>query len=211
MQPPDTPRQRVPASVADLGPRAARTRQVIVDTARGLFLRHGYAGTSVADITEACGISRAGFYTYFRDKREIFAELGRAGYQSTLAVVARLTAVPDDWPAPAVEEWIRLYFTHLDQHGAFALAAMLSAPTDVAFRNDSHRIQVRVARKLGELLHARQRDPAGSPEAVGLVVLAMLDRCWYKIRATEIRMDEADIIAEAAALLVATIHPRLAG
>src|ERR1700685_1334171 len=66
------------ASAADLGPRGARTRARILAASRELFLKHGYAGTRIGQITAECGISRAGFYTYFRDKQEIFNALGVA-------------------------------------------------------------------------------------------------------------------------------------
>ncbi|WP_459959875.1 TetR/AcrR family transcriptional regulator, partial [Mycobacterium avium] len=56
--------------------RGERTRSAILDASRRLFLERGYAGTPINAITEACGISRAGFYTYFKDKREIFNVLG---------------------------------------------------------------------------------------------------------------------------------------
>src|SRR5277367_2053611 len=63
------------AAAADLGPRATRTRDRILAASRELFLKHGYAGTRIGQITAECGISRAGFYTYFRDKQEIFNAL----------------------------------------------------------------------------------------------------------------------------------------
>lgn len=62
------------------GSRGERTRSAILDASRRLFLERGYAGTPINAITEACGISRAGFYTYFKDKREIFNVLGKTAY-----------------------------------------------------------------------------------------------------------------------------------
>src|ERR1022692_2205409 len=67
--------------------RGERTRSAILDASRQLFLQRGYAGTPVNAITAACGISRAGFYTYFKDKREIFNVLGQNAYRSVLAVI----------------------------------------------------------------------------------------------------------------------------
>src|SRR3979409_839829 len=68
--------------------RGARTRSAILNASRRLFLERGYAGTPINAITEACGISRAGFYTYFKDKREIFNVLGKNAYREALAVIA---------------------------------------------------------------------------------------------------------------------------
>src|ERR1700709_2927605 len=72
---------------ADVG-RGERTRSAILEASRRLFLERGDAGTPINAITEACGISRAGFYTYFKDKREIFNVLGQTAYRDALAVIA---------------------------------------------------------------------------------------------------------------------------
>src|SRR6202035_118289 len=68
--------------------RGERTRSAILNASRRLFLERGYAGTPINAITEVCGISRAGFYTYFKDKREIFNVLGKTAYHDVLAVIA---------------------------------------------------------------------------------------------------------------------------
>src|SRR3984885_11701789 len=98
------------AGAADLGPRAARTRDRILAASRELFLKHGYAGTRIGQITAECGISRAGFYTYFRDKQEIFNALGVAAYRAVLNAVAEW----DDLPRPASRDdltnWVTGYF-----------------------------------------------------------------------------------------------------
>lgn len=72
------------------GSRGERTRSAILDASRRLFLERGYTGTPINAITEACGISRAGFYTYFKDKREIFNVLGETAYYDALAVMGLL-------------------------------------------------------------------------------------------------------------------------
>jgi len=204
------PKARTPAAPKARGPRAARTRAAIVETARTLFLDRGYAGTSVADITEVCGISRAGFYTYFRHKREIFAELGRASYQASLEVVARLGELATSWSEVQVREWVAEYFGYMDIHGAFVLAARLSAPTDADFRADSQRTQVRVARMLGTVLHTSSAQPPTQPEIAGLVVIAMLEQAWYQLRILRVPVAESDLVNQIAAIITSwtgTRHP----
>ncbi|MBX6387738.1 MAG: TetR/AcrR family transcriptional regulator [Frankia sp.] len=195
------PDSRPVAGPTGPGPRAARTRAAIVETARALFLDLGYAGTSVADITEACGISRAGFYTYFRRKREVFAELGRASYQATLEIVARLGELATSWSEVQVREWVAEYFGYMDVHGAFILAARLSAPTDADFRADSQRTQVRVARMLGTVLHTPSAQPPAQPEIAGLVIIAMLEQAWCQLRILRVPVAEADLVNQIAAII----------
>lgn len=188
-----------------LGPRAARTRDAILDASKQLFLDRGYAGTRINNITDACGISRAGFYTYFRDKREIFNTLGEATYHELLQVVGTL----DDLPRPAsradFEGWIRQYFAFMDEHGAFILSAQ-SGPTDEDVRVASNRMQMRVAFLLGVSLRGRQQRPTTAPEALGLATQAMLDRSWYQCRTQQLPLDDNDVIGVITDFVVAVLE-----
>ena len=51
-------------------PKSEATRRSILDGAKASFAAKGYSGTTVADITQQSRVTRAGFYYYFRDKRE---------------------------------------------------------------------------------------------------------------------------------------------
>ncbi len=48
--------------------------QAVMQAATALFRRHGYAGTSIGDLTEATGLSRSSLYQRFRDKDGLFVE-----------------------------------------------------------------------------------------------------------------------------------------
>ncbi|BDZ30356.1 TetR/AcrR family transcriptional regulator [Lactiplantibacillus sp. WILCCON 0030] len=50
----------------------AKTHQAILDAARTLFLKHGYAATSTRDIANAIGITQPALYHHFKDKEVIF-------------------------------------------------------------------------------------------------------------------------------------------
>jgi TetR/AcrR family transcriptional repressor of nem operon len=56
-----------------------KTRTRIVDSARRLINRHGFAGVSIDDIKREAGLTRGGFYNHFRTKDELY-----------VAVVARV-------------------------------------------------------------------------------------------------------------------------
>lgn len=51
------------------------TRQRILDAARELFARHGYAGTSVRMIARHCGMSDPAIHYHFRSKSDIYEAL----------------------------------------------------------------------------------------------------------------------------------------
>ena len=58
-------------------------RDSILARAAELFANQGYTATSMNDIAAACGVSKAGLYHYYRDKRELL-------FQITVGHVARL-------------------------------------------------------------------------------------------------------------------------
>ena len=194
------------AGVAELGPRAARTRDKILAASRELFLKHGYAGTRIAQITAVCSISRAGFYTYFRDKQEIFNALGVAAYRAVLNAIAEW----DDLPRPASREdltsWVAGYFALMDEHGPFIFSAAQSAPTDEQTQADAHRMQMRSAWALGTRLQGRQRVPPETPDTLGLAALALLDRSWFFSRSAGLPVSDPDMIRTVADWLAAVLY-----
>jgi AcrR family transcriptional regulator len=55
--------------------RTARERGAIVDAARALFLRRGYAGTSMDDVAAAAAVSKQTVYKNFADEQQLFTEI----------------------------------------------------------------------------------------------------------------------------------------
>lgn len=172
--------------------KAKRTRAQIVAASRQLFLERGYAGTTVNAITEACGISRAGFYTYFKDKLEVFGYLGDSAYRDLRAVLALWDTYPEPRRRSDVLGFVRAYFEYMDRHGAFALAASFSAPDTEDFRRGNTRMQTRVAWILGQAVGAGREH---SPEVVGIAALGLLDRGWQTVQLQTIAVDKHEMIA----------------
>ncbi len=54
-----------------------RKFEQVLEGARAVFMEHGYEGASVDDIARAAGVSKATLYSYFSDKRLLFAEVAR--------------------------------------------------------------------------------------------------------------------------------------
>jgi TetR/AcrR family transcriptional repressor of mexJK operon len=55
--------------------RVARTRRAIVDAARTLFLRDGYAGTTMEDIAAQAGVAKRTVHYQYPDKDALFNEI----------------------------------------------------------------------------------------------------------------------------------------
>lgn len=65
------------AEARHLGKRA-RTRARLMDAAVRVFARVGYEAASVNEITQAAEVANGTFYTHFRDKEELVAEVAFA-------------------------------------------------------------------------------------------------------------------------------------
>jgi TetR/AcrR family transcriptional regulator len=177
--------------------RGERTRSAIVEATRRLFLERGYAGTPINAITEACGISRAGFYTYFKDKREVFNLLGKTAYHDVLAVIAEWEQLPAAYTLDDVRAWVGDYFGYMDRHGSFVMAAYHSAPDDEAFRRSRNHMQTRAAWKLGQAITGNGH----SPEAIGVAVMGLLERSWYAVQTQAVPVDQGEVIAVVAEMI----------
>jgi AcrR family transcriptional regulator len=172
--------------------RGERTRSAILDASRRLFLERGFGGTPINAITEACGISRAGFYTYFKDKHEVFNVLGKTAYHDVLAVIAHCGDAVGSKRPDALRDWVGEYFEYMDRHGAFVTAAAHTAPDDESFRRSRNHMLTRAAWKLGQAICA---DGAHSPEVIGVAAMGLLDRSWYAVQTQSVAVDRGEMIA----------------
>jgi AcrR family transcriptional regulator len=191
-----------PAEVLEVG-RGERTRSLILDASRQLFLQRGFAGTPINAITEACGISRAGFYTYFKDKEEVFAVLGENAYRDVMAVLARLEALPRPFELAQLRDWVGGYFEFMDRHGAFVVGAWHSSPDEEAFQRARNRTVNRSAFKLG---HTIAGPGEHSPEVVGVAVLGLLDRAWHAWHIQAVAVEKDEVIGALADMIRRLAH-----
>jgi AcrR family transcriptional regulator len=74
-----------------------RTRRALVDAAVELFERHGYDGTTVADIAAAADVGARTFFSYFASKEELLFPDGDARIRAAVSAIA--DRKPRDRPA----------------------------------------------------------------------------------------------------------------
>lgn len=77
--------------------RRTATRELIFRTALRLFADHGFAGTTVEDITEAADVGKGTFFNYFPSKEHVLAsfgelQMGKAQVELQGVVAGRETA-----------------------------------------------------------------------------------------------------------------------
>jgi AcrR family transcriptional regulator len=190
-----------PTGKAVLGERAMRTRDNLVETAIRLFLERGYGGTTIDDIAEAAGMSRASFYTYFPSKREILLLAGVRSNRARTVAISTIAQVPDSWTLEDLKNWVRAYLAFLDEYGGFQLVWSQAAWFDDELRALGVKGSMNTARVIGVNLQRLGSTSDIDPNLQGLAVLSMLDRFWYVWRKTQAPFDEAGVVDGLAGML----------
>ncbi|MDE2120844.1 MAG: TetR family transcriptional regulator [Betaproteobacteria bacterium] len=94
-------------------------RALILAQAARLFALQGFMATSMNQVAEACGLSKAALYHYFRDKYALAAHIAETHVRQLLDVVVRVQAACDDpqrlLPA-LIEQFVREYASAQDAH-----------------------------------------------------------------------------------------------
>ena len=193
---------------AQLGPRARRTIDRILAATKTVFLAQGYGATSIDDIAQEAGISRASFYTYFPSKRDALLALGTDATQGAEALIDDLAGLGPDWDAPAIEEWVERYFEFLDDYGSFVLAWAQAAFEDHELRRAGMKRHLRTCRRLGEALEKLRGQPRGDARSQGLAVFSMLERTWAQCRLYGDAVEPATVRDNAALVIIGTLAER---
>lgn len=87
--------------------RSIEKKQRIKDAALKLMSEKGYFATSSNEIAREASVSIGTFYSYFKDKKELYAELVDDIYTAVLTPI-NLNELPDDL---SIEETVQLYVT----------------------------------------------------------------------------------------------------
>jgi TetR/AcrR family transcriptional regulator len=119
-------------------------RDAILARAAELFAKQGYTATSMNEVAAACGVSKAGLYHYYRDKRELL-------FQITVGHVARLeqfvAEVLDDANGGEPEERLRALILRFVREYANAQHEHRVLTEDVRFLDEAEREQVQAAQR----------------------------------------------------------------
>lgn len=83
-------------------------REMILARAGELFANRGYAATSMNQVAEACGLSKATLYHYYRDKYALLVQIAEGHVQRLHALVAEVEA-EDLAPEPRLRRLIRRF------------------------------------------------------------------------------------------------------
>ena len=102
--------------VAEVDRRRTDTRDRLLSVALGLFARQGYATTSLREIADALGVTKAAVYFHYRTKEDILTGI-MSGHTDTLNALLD-DAIPRTSTLAGREELLCLY---ADYHAAWGL------------------------------------------------------------------------------------------
>ena len=190
-----------------VGERGARTRQTIVDAARALFDEKGLQGTSVEDIAEAAGVSRAALYQYFESKEQLFIEQIRAAAADLLRVIRRLGPI-----GPTVEGydnlhwWLGEWAWVQDKYKALYLQSAVVESSEPALRPLIVESIVSYVSSLSPRLAAAVRDD--DIDGVATVLLALLFRMNdYRQKGITRTLSDDELLDELATFVQLALFP----
>ena len=125
----------------------------ILTVAEKLFIRYGYAKTSLKLIAEKCYISKSNIYRYFSSKEEIYETLVGEARRSILEVTDRMTA-PD-----FITKSLKIFFFIYDFIRTIAEKTRQFCHCEIGTRPDINlSFDDRIERRIGNLA----LDSAGS-------------------------------------------------
>jgi AcrR family transcriptional regulator len=134
---------------------SGETRQRILDIATELFRDRGYAGTSIRDIAEGLGMTKAALYYHFACKDDVLSALVAPTAVAIEEFLDRAEAARDSDPEAVIAEFVGIV-----AHNAPTLATAFADPE--IFRSGGG--QLRMAekqRRLAVLFAGPDADEAG--------------------------------------------------
>jgi AcrR family transcriptional regulator len=129
-------------------------REAILRHAARLFARRGYIGTSMNQVAEAAGLSKASLYHYYRDKYAMLVEIAEGHVTTLEALVGEVQAEglsPADTVRRLIERIITEYADAQDAHRVLTEDVRFLEPDDKA-----------------RVLGAERRLVAGFAQAIGV-------------------------------------------
>jgi AcrR family transcriptional regulator len=112
-------------------------REMILARAAALFARGGYPGTSMNQVAEACGLSKATLYHYYRDKYELLVSIAEGHVTRLQGIVDEALA---EEPTPAGQ--LRMLIRRLVEEYASAQNEHRVLTEDVKFLDPADRERI---------------------------------------------------------------------
>ena len=146
-------------------------RELILEQAGILFAQRGYPATSMNQVAEGCGLSKATLYHYFKDKYALLVTIAESH-------VNRLVTIIDEVPGPQQPPEVRLraLIQNLVEEYSTAQSAHRVLTDDVKFLTPEDRERIldqerRIVRGFSRVVIALRPDLADTPMGMPLTML----------------------------------------
>jgi len=164
-----------------------RKRTAILAAAARLFYEKGFEATSIQEVAEACGLTKAGLYHHIRSKEDLLLEVILSGLDAFEAQVVR-PALQMSEPLARLRTWIAAHIGLIHQpahrEATVIIHERLSLPEPVRERVRARKR--RLVRTLEGLLReaqaARQVRATVSPKVAAFALIGMVlwTSRWYR-------------------------------
>jgi AcrR family transcriptional regulator len=148
-----------------------RTRKALLEAAVDLFERHGYEGTTIADLAAAADIGTRTFFSYFPSKEALLFPEGDARVQAAITAIAARR--PTDRPVDILLRGLREVTVPglgpdnlVDRFTALRLRLIQTVP---AVRGHALQLQLEAQRQIATHLHRAFPDDLDEVAAGALV------------------------------------------
>ncbi len=172
--------------------RSARKRRAIVEAAAGLFLAHGYQGTSMDEIAALAAVSKQTVYKNFSDKEQLFSDIvlaAAARADDFIQALPRVLAGTDDLRA-GLQELARRYVATVMQPRLLQMRRLIISEAgrfpDLArayYQRVPERVMAALADQLGDLaargLLCVDDPPLAASHLAFLILGLPLDRAMF--------------------------------
>jgi len=174
-------REMLPADGTLLTARGVRSRTALLEAARRLIQRKGYANTKIADITQEAGKALGSFYTYFANKEEVLEQLAK---DFKAEIDARVTNLDLTGAAPydVILELCEVYWSSCRNHAPELAAIFQASMMDDRFAERWREIRADARERIASGIRAldvsgQVRNP--EPEATASALGSMMDYFCY--------------------------------
>lgn len=169
-----TPRKRLSREESQ-----AQTRTRLIETARQLFVEHGYGGTSIRDIADGAGYSQGAFYSNFASKEDVLLELLKGHMEAEGAQLSQVMESGGRTPEQIFAE-LESWAATLNADASWSMLSIElqlhanRSPTFAAKYQtvwEAHR--ARLGGVVGKLFATLGRTPPAEPEELAAAFMAL--------------------------------------
>jgi AcrR family transcriptional regulator len=162
-----------------------RAEAAILAATKQLLSEHSLSELSVADISQAAGVSRQSFYVHFSSKMAVIAECLRRLSDEVLVAVDPFLSGPSDDPETAIRTSLEAWLELCQAHGALLRAASEYWPRHDELRELLFQIMGHNARATARVIRAERKrghaPPGANPDALAACLMWAYERVVHVV------------------------------